>query len=182
MTNTTLNTEISVKLIRDCVAIQIPGGNKITLEQGHEVYIMQILGGMFTVETEWGYLARIDGKDADALNQKIPLECNTFNLEDFHSIHDATWAILKTCYDPEISVNIVDLGLIYEIKIDNDRVNIKMTLTAPSCGMGEVICEDIKQKLTQIAAVKEVIIDLVFDPPWSMDNISETAKFHLGLI
>lgn len=176
------NQQLIVKTKRDCEAIQIPDGNRIILEQGHEIYIMQILGGMFTVETEWGYLARIDGKDADALGQDFPQEYEAINWDNFSSIEEMIWAMLKTCYDPEISINIVDLGLIYEIVVNNNIVNVKMTLTAPGCGMGEVICKDVESRLTKIPGIDKVNIELVFDPAWSQDKISETAKFYLGLI
>lgn len=182
MYNNESGNKIIVKLTRDCEAIQIPDGNEMTIEQGHEVCIMQILGGAFTVETEWGYLVRIDGRNADALNQELPEECKALNWENFKSTEETVWAMLKTCYDPEIPVNIVDLGLIYEVVILECNVNVVMTLTAPGCGMSEIICKDIEFKLTQIPNISKVCIDLIFDPPWSQDKMSEMAKFKLGLI
>lgn len=177
---------LETTLSRDCKAIQIPDGTSVILEQGHHVYITQVLGGMFTVETEFGYLARIDGRDADALGQEIPPERKLVDNSD-KSLDEQIWAQLRTCYDPEIPVNIVELGLIYECKIipldDNEnRVDIMMTLTAPGCGMGEILKSDIETKVLDIPGVKSANIDLVFDPPWESSLMSEAARLQLGMM
>ncbi|MBH1989535.1 MAG: putative Fe-S cluster assembly protein SufT [Myxococcaceae bacterium] len=173
---------VNVQLSRDCVGIQIPNGDSMTLEQGHEVYITQVLGGMFTVETEWGYLVRIDGKDADALGQTVPEERQKPNWEQYASLEEAAWAQLRTCYDPEIPVNIVELGLVYELEILGSDLRVQMTLTAPGCGMGEVLKNDIETKLREIPGIETVIIDLTFDPPWSTERMSDAARLQLGMM
>ncbi len=184
---------VNVKLSRDVMGIQIPDGNPVTLEQGHEVYIMQVLGGMFTVETEWGYLARVDGKDADALGQEIPPERQKPDWSKFTTLEDAAWAQLRTCYDPEIPVNIVELGLIYKLQLapsplegegrgEGSVLHVDMTLTAPGCGMGEVLRNDIETKLLDIPGVKAVVIDLTFDPPWNSEMMSDAARLQLGMM
>lgn len=173
---------LNVQLTRDCKAIQIPNGETMTLEQGHEVYITQILGGMFTVETEWGYLARIDGQDADALGQEIPKERQKPDWSQFASLEDAAWAQLKTCYDPEIPVNIVELGLVYKLELLGNDLRVQMTLTAPGCGMGEVLKTDIETKLIEIPGIESVTIDLTFDPPWSSEMMSDAARLQLGMM
>lgn len=173
---------LNVQLTRDCKAIQIPNGETMTLEQGHEVYITQVLGGMFTVETEWGYLVRIDGQDADALDQEIPKERQQPDWSLFPSLEDAAWAQLKTCYDPEIPVNIAELGLVYKLEIQDHHMQVQMTLTAPGCGMGEVLKTDIETKLIEIPGIETVTIDLVFDPAWSSEMMSEAARLQLGMM
>lgn len=173
---------LNVQLTRDCKAIQIPNGETMSLEQGHEVYITQVLGGMFTVETEWGYLVRIDGQDADALGQAIPKERQKPDWSSFPSLEDAAWAQLRTCYDPEIPVNIVELGLVYKLEIQNQDIRVQMTLTAPGCGMGEVLKTDIESKLIDIPGIETVTIDLVFDPAWSSEMMSDAARLQLGMM
>jgi probable FeS assembly SUF system protein SufT len=140
------------------------------------------LGGTYTIVYN-GNMARIDGADADALGFKVelpqyePNEDGSINQQQVHEI-------LKTIYDPEIAVNIVDLGLVYDCRIDPDnphRVNIRMTLTAPGCGMGPVLVDEIKLRLMRVPNVTEVAVDLVFDPPWSRDMMTEEAQLELGL-
>lgn len=173
---------LNVQLTRDCKGIQIPNGETMTLEQGHEVYITQILGGMFTVETEWGYLVRIDGRDADALGQEIPKERQKPDWSQFPSLEDAAWSQLRTCYDPEIPVNIVELGLVYKLEIADKDLRVQMTLTAPGCGMGEVLKTDIETKLQDIPGIESVTIDLTFDPAWSSEMMSDAARLQLGMM
>ncbi|MES2503562.1 MAG: putative Fe-S cluster assembly protein SufT [Myxococcota bacterium] len=173
---------LSVKLSRDCKAIQIPNGEMMTLEAGHEVYITQVLGGMFTVETEWGYLVRIDGTDADALGQEIPKESQKPDWSKFSNLEEAAWSQLKTCYDPEIPVNIVELGLIYKLELVDSHLQVQMTLTAPGCGMGEVLRTDIETKMMAIPGIETVTIDLVFDPAWSSEMMSDAARLQLGMM
>jgi probable FeS assembly SUF system protein SufT len=176
-----------IDLERDVDAIQIPEGTRLRLEKGHPVYIMQVLGGMFTVETEGGFLARIDGRDADAIGQEVPPERKPVELSDQKSVEDYVWEQLRTCYDPEIPVNIVELGLIYEVRVipfdgGGNRVDVQMTLTAPGCGMGEILKQDIETKIIEIADVKVASVEIVFDPAWEASMMSEAARLQLGMM
>lgn len=171
-------------LRRDCDAFLIPSGARIYLPKASEVTITQSLGGSYTVSV-YGNLARIDAKDADALGKEIIAVTET--LDENASLEDLVWTQLKTCYDPEIPVNIVDLGLIYECKIiavenNKHRLDIKMTLTAPGCGMGPVLANDVKQKLLSIPNVIEANVEIVFDPPWEQNRMSDAAKLQLGIL
>lgn len=182
-------TEVNV--CRDVLSIVIPDGTESMIKEGTQVFIQQVLGGMFTVQTEEGYLMRIDGKDADALGQTIPNERRKITHEEVleKGIDACVLELLKTCYDPEIPVNIVDLGLIYQQDIrecdDNPQeylIRIEMTLTAPGCGMGEVLKSDVEKKLRDIPSVRDVMVDLVFDPPWESAKMTEAAKLQLGFL
>ena len=172
---------------RDCEATLIPFGNKITLKKGEEGHITQALGGSYTVMIR-GNLVRIEGKDADAIG-KIP-EIQPWLEEtktDGRVNEKAVWEAMKTCYDPEIPVNVVDLGLIYSCKLsDNDKtgsnVDVKMTLTAPGCGMGDMIANEVKQKIEGISGIAEVNVELVWDPPWDQNMINESARLQLGML
>ncbi|HEY8902975.1 MAG TPA: putative Fe-S cluster assembly protein SufT [Chthoniobacterales bacterium] len=172
-------------LTRDCEAIQIPSGHPIVLPIGTTVIITQSLGGTYTVATQAG-LARIDEKDADALGVD-PAELKTEKKAVEGSLEEAVWNQLKTVFDPEIPVNVVDLGLIYDCIVDrNDSgqttVRVKMTLTAPGCGMGPTIAADARQKVLVLDGVDEAEVDLVWDPPWNQSMISEAGRMKLGLI
>lgn len=177
-----------IALMRDCHAIQIPEGMGFILDKGTKVEITQTLGGMFTVELENGMLARIDGKDAEALGHEIPHDRVLSEAEiENNSTEDLVWMKLKTCYDPEIPVNVVDLGLIYTcnvILLDDEtyKVIVEMTLTAPGCGMGEVLKGDVERSISEIPGVSSVIVDLVFDPPWESSMMSEEARLQLGML
>lgn len=180
-----LEKEIIV-LSRDCTALLVPSGARIMLHVGTEVTITQSLGNSYTVAV-YGNLARIDGKDADALGKTPtnPLDA----LPADASIEDQVWLQLKSVYDPEIPVNIVDLGLVYQCDIQPDltdntgyHVKIEMTLTAPGCGMGPVIAHDAKQKILSIPSIKTAEIDIVFDPPWDQSRMSDAAKLELGML
>lgn len=176
-----------INLSRDVDAIQIPEGSKLVLEKGHAVYVTQVLGGMFTVETEQGFLARIDGRDADAIGQDVPPERKPIELSETKSVEDLVWEQLRTCYDPEIPVNIVELGLIYEVKVGDfenggKRVDVQMTLTAPGCGMGEVLKQDIEAKMLDIPDVFVANVEIVFDPAWESAMMSEAARLQLGMM
>ena len=172
---------------RDCEATLIPFGNKITLKKGEEGHITQALGGSYTVMIR-GNLVRIEGADADAIG-KIP-EVQPWLEEtekDGKANEKAVWEAMKTCYDPEIPVNIVDLGLIYSCSLSNNskggsNVEIKMTLTAPGCGMGDMIAGEVKQKIEGIPGTADVSVELVWDPPWDRDMINEAAKLQLGML
>src|SRR5262249_56881488 len=174
-----------VELTRECEAVEIPAGNKITLEKGVEAYITQSLGGTFTLQVPaYGGLFRIAGKDADALG-KTPEDAGAVAAggDDLGSM---VWDQLKSCYDPEIPVNIVDLGLVYgmEIKDQPDgtkKVEVKMTLTAQGCGMGASIAMDARHKIMGLAGVSEAEVDLVWDPPWNPQMISPEGRERLGI-
>lgn len=171
-------------LRRDVDALLIPSGAKILLQAGTELRITQALGGSFTVNI-YGNLARIDAKDADALGKEIPEDISAEQLQNM-SIEELVWAKIKQVYDPEIPVNVVDLGLIYAcvvlpLRRNEHRVDIKMTLTAPGCGMGPVIAEDVRMKVLSLPTVAEANIELVFDPPWDREKMSDAAKLQLGM-
>jgi probable FeS assembly SUF system protein SufT len=180
------NTEKT--LSRDTAATRIPSGEAITLPAGSRVFITQALGGSFTVATDHG-LARINDEDADALGleptAKAPepaASTATGPVEE-----KAVWDQLRTCYDPEIPVNIVDLGLVYDCLITQRetggaQVEVKMTLTAPGCGMGPTIAAEAKSKVLSVPGVGEADVLLVWDPPWNQAMISEVGKMKLGLI
>ncbi len=174
----------SIEIKRDCEASLIPSGAKVSVKQGTWVMVTQALGNAYTVYVN-GNLVRISGKDGDALGLVILEEPDINELPG--SIEEKIEAQLKTCYDPEIPVNIVDLGLIYETTLlplgkGEQRVEIKMTLTAAGCGMGPVLVSDIQEKLKAIQGILEVKVDLVFDPPWDREKMSEVAKLQLGLM
>lgn len=180
-------TEVEVS--EDIPAIVIPDGVEATIYKGERIFIQQVLGGMFTVQTENGYLMRVDGKNAEALGQPIPEERREVSKEDVEKkgLKTCVMEQLKTCYDPEIPVNIVDLGLIYECEVKavddgQQLVRIEMTLTAPGCGMGEILKSDVEKKVRDIPGVNAVVVDLVFDPPWESSLMSEAAKLQLGFL
>jgi len=181
-----MQEEISLK--REVEAVQIPSGDAVTLPSGTQVFITQRLGGTFTVATSSG-LARISSQDADALGvdleQEKEKQAEAEALKDA-PIEDQVWGQLKSVYDPEIPVDIVNLGLVYDcgIEAEDDKtvVNIKMTLTAPGCGMGPVIAADAQSKIMTIDGVDDAKVELVWDPPWNQDMISEEGKMKLGMI
>lgn len=175
-----------IVLNRDCTALLVPSGARIVLHEGTEVTITQSLGNSYTVAV-YGNLARIDGKDADALGKISTNPLSELPLDA--TIEEKVWHQLKFVYDPEIPVNIVDLGLVYHCNVTPDLqdntgydVKITMTLTAPGCGMGPVIAYDAKQKILSIPGVKKADIDIVFDPPWDQSMMSDIAKLELGML
>ncbi len=180
------HTNEPVTLIRDVSAIIIPVGESITLREGTEGFITQALGGSFTVYVE-GNLFRISGTDADALGKEpVPPPSIPENATD-KDIEDVIWEQLKTCYDPEIPVDIVNLGLVYRCELrplgNGDRaVEVDMTLTAPGCGMGDVRVQDAREKIAVIPTVADVRVELVFDPPWNVGMMSEEARLQTGLM
>lgn len=177
-----LHQEIQLK--RDVDAVQIPSGVIIRLEKGMPVMITQALGGTYTVATNAG-LAQISGQNADALGIE-PQEQPESAAASGEANEEQVWEVLKTCYDPEIPVNIVDLGLVYDCNITRDngqrRVDVKMTLTAPGCGMGPAIAAEARQKILSLDGVDEAEVEMVWDPPWNQEMISEEGKMKLGLI
>jgi probable FeS assembly SUF system protein SufT len=166
---------------RDCPARLVPVGTPITIPRDSFVTITQSLGGNYTV-THNGNMARIDGTDADALGFE-PQQLNFPPPPDDNIVEQQVWDALKTIYDPEIPVNLVDLGLIYTVDIDqaNKRVAIDMTLTAPGCGMGPVLVGDIEYRVAKVPNVASVQVELVFDPPWSRERMSEEAQLETGM-
>lgn len=169
----------TIEVTRECDAMLIPSGIKVTIQKGSLVMITQALGNSYTVYVN-GNLARVAGKDGDALGMVIIAETDMSELNG--SLEDNIWTLLRTCFDPEIPVNIVDLGLVYECNIEDDNVTIKMTLTAPGCGMGPVLVADIEEKIRSLPEVKAVKVDLVFDPPWDRNMMSDLAKLQLGML
>ena len=178
----------SVELTRDCDGVQIPAGTPVLLPKGTPVDITQTLGGTYTVRAPGG-LFRIANADADALGltpeTAVP-EARTVGATPMPLDEKQVWDVLKTCFDPEIPVNIVDLGLVYDMHIEPlptgcSRVNVKMTLTAPGCGMGGVIAGDAQQKLLFLDAVQEAEVEIVWDPPWHQSMITADGRKVLGL-
>ncbi len=175
----------SLELLRDCDAVQIPHGSTLILPKGTAVDITQTLGGTFTVHAQGG-LYRIAGKDADALGQEPPVEEKKAAVAAVDVDEKQVWEILRSCYDPEIPVNIVDLGLVYDLAIEKlpsgtNKVQVKMTLTAPGCGMGGVIAGDAQQRILCLEGVEEATVEVVWDPPWHQSMISEQGRRILGL-
>lgn len=174
-----------IQLKRTCEAVRVPDGAVVTLEEGAPVTLMQSLGDTYTVMTDMGMMARIAGADGDALGKEI---VELPDLSDSGlSIKDQVLARLRTCYDPEIPVNIVELGLIYECEVTPSEeggynVMITMTLTAPGCGMGDVLASDIRRKVSGIRDVRLVTVDVVFDPPWDRSRMSEAAQLQMGMM
>ena len=166
---------------RDCPARLVPVGTPIVIPRDTFVTITQSLGGNYTV-THNGNMARVDGTDADALGLE-PQELDFPPPVDDQILEQQVWDALKTIYDPEIPVNLVDLGLIYEVTIDqaDKRVAIDMTLTAPGCGMGPVLVGDVEYRVAKVPNVKSVLVELVFDPPWSRERMSEEAQLETGM-
>jgi probable FeS assembly SUF system protein SufT len=171
-------------LSRSCEVIEIPSGFVTQLPAGTAVRIMQSRGDSYTVWTDYGQMYRIEGKDADALG--LESASHPSSPEDTREFsQQMVWDVLKTVYDPEIPVNIVDLGLIYSCSItslaDGSRkVEIQMSMTAPGCGMGNVLKTDVEARLSRLPSVKEVQVEVVLDPPWDMSRMSEAARLQLG--
>lgn len=176
----------TIAFTRDVIGTLIPAGTKVELPVGTQATITQALGGSYTVQVE-GHLFRIEGKDADALGKEptrgpdVPDNASDADLEK------AVWEQLRSCYDPEIPINIVELGLIYECRLEpladaRRKVVIRMTLTAPGCGMGDILVADAKSKVLEIPGIVEADVQLVFDPPWTQDKMSEAARLQAGLM
>ncbi len=174
-----------IELKREVTAVQIPSGMEVTLPQGTRAKITQALGGTYTVATDHG-LARIRATDADALGLDDDEAKAAPKTEVKGDLESAVWDQLKTVYDPEIPVDIVNLGLVYDCDIQDVEgkkfVSVKMTLTAPGCGMGPTIAADAQGKITSLEGIQEAKVDLVWDPPWNQDMISEEGKMKLGMI
>jgi probable FeS assembly SUF system protein SufT len=176
-----------ITLLRDCDARLIPSATPVTLRKGEQVMLTQALGGSYTVELH-GNLVRIENKDADALGfEPEAMPENMMQTNDGVVDEEQVWSVLSTCYDPEIPVNITELGLVYRCEVTHphpgeNHVIIEMTLTAPGCSMGPVMIAEIDQKLKKIPGVTSTDIQLVFDPPWNQALMSEAAKLQLGML
>ena len=177
-----------VLIAREVEAIQIPEGTRIRLPEGMEVLITQELGGSFTIMTSRGLMYRIDQNDADALGKEVTeVEFDDSVAETKEAVEERIWEQMKKCYDPEIPVNVVDLGLIYDCDVaaspnGGHSVEVKMTLTAPGCGMGPVLAEDVKNRVQEVPGVEQVHVEVVFDPPWNPNMMTEAARLQLGFM
>lgn len=178
----------TVVLQRNCKAIFVPLGLQVNAKEGTEVTILQELGGSFTILLD-GQMARIDATDADALGrERAPLPSENYNGPvDEENVTRLVWENMRTVFDPEIPVNVVDLGLVYECDIrtvgkNRFGVSVKMTLTAPGCGMGDVLVADLKSKVEAVPGVDRADVELVLDPPWSQEMMSEAARLQTGMM
>ena len=177
-----------ITLTRDVEAAVVPVGTIVTLQKGEHAYLTQSLGGSYTVVVN-GNMFRIDGKNADALGVQVTAEARSSPAgtpATPEALEKGVWDAMRTCYDPEIPVNIVDLGLIYNCQITplsegSNRVEVKMTLTAPGCGMGPMLQQDVQNKLLSIEGVDDANVELVWDPPWNQSMMTDAAKLQLGL-
>jgi probable FeS assembly SUF system protein SufT len=174
------------KIERDVSAFLIPSGDKVTINKGEIAVITQALGGSYTLMVN-GNLFKIDGKDADAIGKNVIKKSVSYEFDEDQEVNEQqVWDQLKTVYDPEIPVNIVDLGLVYDCKLEKSKkgtiVNIKMTLTAPGCGMGPIITDEAKHKVEGIPGVIEAKVELVWEPLWNREMMSETALLQLGIL
>lgn len=173
-------------LLRDCSAVMVPQGDVVSLPAGQIGYITQALGGSFTVYVE-GNLFRIAGDDADALGKERPAPIEVPANATNEDVEKLAWDQLRTVFDPEIPVNVVELGLVYDLSLEQTesgerKVYVKLTLTAPGCGMGDILVDDARTKLEMIPTVAEADVDLVFDPPWSHSMMSDAAKLETGML
>lgn len=175
----------TITLSRAVIGTLIPAGTPVELPEGAAATITQSLGGSFTIVTD-GHMFRIEGKDADALGKEIASGPNVSADAGDAELEKCAWDQLHTCYDPEIPVDIVELGLVYECKLEplpdgKRKAVVRMTLTAPGCGMGDVLVGDVRSKLLQVPTVIEADVQMVFDPPWTKDMMSEAAKLQTGM-
>ena len=174
-----------IELRRDCPAVLVPGGQRAVLHQGSKVFITQQLGGSLTVQVDGGPLVRIDGADADALGlEGLEDHGDTAHYGEF--VLDQVIERLRTVYDPEIPINVVDLGLVYSCEAKSlpdgsQRVEITMSVTAPGCGMGDVLREAAQAKVQALPGVSEVEVEIVWDPPWDLSRLSDEARLQLGM-
>ena len=178
------DTEI-VNLKREVIGILVPEGQKVRLPSGTQCGITQALGGSLTIYIE-GRLFRINGEDADALGKPQPPKISLPENASDAEVQDIVWQQLRTCYDPEIPIDIVELGLVYECEVEalgaeSRKAMVRMTLTAPGCGMGDVLVADVRHKLEQIPTIDETDVELVFDPPWNQSMMSEAARLQTGM-
>jgi probable FeS assembly SUF system protein SufT len=164
----------------------VPQGQQVTLPAGQSGYITQALGGSFTVFVD-GNLFRVRGEDADALGKEPPTAISVDADSSDADVEKLVWQQLRTCFDPEIPINIVDLGLVYECEVEHRQdgqraVSVKLTLTAPGCGMGDILVDDVRAKIQAIPTVAEADVELTFDPPWNQSMMSDAAKLETGML
>jgi probable FeS assembly SUF system protein SufT len=180
-----------VSTLREVEGVGIPSGERLHLPAGTWLVVQQSLGGQFTVMTERGGLVRIDGRDADALGPELEAEAARFAEQRATAgagpfEEEKIWDALRTVYDPEIPASIVELGLVYLVVAEpvegGHKVHVRMTLTAPGCGIGPVLVEDVRSKVLGVPGVKDADVELVFDPPWDPSRMSEAAKLELGFL
>jgi probable FeS assembly SUF system protein SufT len=177
-----------VEFSRDCQVVQIPDGVPVMVPAGTPAVVTQSLGDSYTIQIPtWGGLYRIAGKDADAIGKAPAASAEDPAIAAGPLTEEQVYAQLRNVYDPEIPVNIVELGLVYDLKIEEladgkSRVHVKMTLTAPGCGMGPVIAHDAKSRIENLAGVEEADVEVVFEPPWNQEMMSEAAKLELGVL
>ena len=183
-----MNSNEPITLTRDVEGTVIPAGTKVTLQKGEQAFITQSLGGTYTVIVK-GNMFRIEAKDADALGLEVAAKAvSTRTPSTAEEIEKEAWNQMRTCYDPEIPVNIVDLGLVYDCHVeplgapDRYKMGVKITLTAPGCGMGPALRQDVQNKLLSIETVDEATVQVVWDPQWNQGMMSEAAKLQLGLM
>ena len=170
---------------RDCDVVMIPSGDEVSMPAGTVGYITQALGGSFTVFVD-GNLFRVAGVDADAIGKEPVLPPKLAENASDDDVEKLVWTQMKTCYDPEIPVNIVDLGLIYDCTLKNGEngnriVSVTMTLTAPGCGMGDILVDDVRSKIALIPTISEVQVELTFEPLWNHQMMSEVARLETGM-
>jgi probable FeS assembly SUF system protein SufT len=172
-------------LSRDIEVAAIPYGDRIPLTAGTTLFVMQALGGSFTAMTDMGYMVRIEGRDADAIGEQVVEAPSPEQLAE-KPLQDQVWDQLRTCYDPEIPVNIVDLGLVYACEVtpldEGSRVAVQFTLTAPGCGMGDYLKRDIETKVAALPGVKQTDVQVVLEPAWDQSRMSDAARLQLGLM
>jgi probable FeS assembly SUF system protein SufT len=171
---------------REVQAVMVPAGTVVQLHPGQAGYITQALGGSFTLYIE-GNLLRLAGADADAIGKDVSLSPQLPPNATEDDVRELAWQQMRTCFDPEIPINIVELGLIYECNVkpndDGSRsVEVRMTLTAPGCGMGDILVHDVKEKIELIPTVREAAVELVFDPPWNQSMMSAAARLQTGMM
>ena len=183
-----MNMREEVTLSRAAQAVMIPSGEKVMVPEGARATITQSLGGSYTIITDRGLMVRISGRDVEALGktpENLPAAAEAASDITPEKLEELVWDQLKTCYDPEIPVNIVDLGLVYLCELNRGEtgtdVKIKMTLTAPGCGMGPVLATDVKSKVESLPGVHQADVEVVFDPQWDRTMMSEAAKLQLGM-
>jgi probable FeS assembly SUF system protein SufT len=179
-------TSEPVKFERDCAAVLVPQGESVTLPAGSVGYITQSLGGSFTVFVE-GNLFRIAGEDADAIGKPLPEPLRLPEGAGDEEVEKLVWQQLRTCFDPEIPINVVELGLVYACDLEpmadgQRKASIRMTLTAPGCGMGDILVEDVRNKVERVPTIAEADVELVFDPPWNQSMMSEAARLETGML
>jgi probable FeS assembly SUF system protein SufT len=182
-----MNMREEVTLTRNAEAVMIPSGEKVLVPEGARATITQSLGGSYTLITERGLMVRVSGREVEAIGKPVENVPELAPGDETipEKLEELVWDQLKTCYDPEIPVNIVDLGLVYLCELEDadgaKTVKIKMTLTAPGCGMGPVLASDVKSKVESLPGVKEAEVEVVFDPVWDRSMMSEAAKLQLGM-